>query len=269
MQTVPAFFLAGIRHLASGIILVAYFLLSGQLWPDWRTLGRSVLQGLLLLFISNGLMTRSMKHIDSGLAAIVAALIPLWIALFSRWLIPAARFSPLFWTGLALGFGGVLLIFREHLADMEQPGFALGILAAVSATLIWAAGSVLVSRQHQDIPPLFNAGLQMLCSGVVLVPLCIATGNSVSLMQIPQSAWISILYLVFIGTLLSYTAYIYTMANLPPAKASVYAYINPLVAVILGCVVLHEKLNAGIGSGTVVTLAGVYLVHRSGKQKTY
>jgi drug/metabolite transporter (DMT)-like permease len=109
---------------------------------------------------------------------------------------------------------------------------------------------------------LFNVGLQMLIAGIVLLIICAATGKYVNLVDAGSAAWISLIYLITFGSLLAYSAYVFAVSKLPTTLVSIYAYINPIVAVGLGWLLLHEKLNANMLLGTLITLAGVFLVNR-------
>jgi drug/metabolite transporter (DMT)-like permease len=266
---IPGMYLAGIRNLTAGTLLVGFFLIKGHRLPVRPLLFQIALQGFFMLAIGNGLMTWAMQFITSGLAAILGALVPLLMAVFSLIMLKNSRFTRPLLVGLFLGFLGIGAIFYEYLNDLLNPKFSFGILLCLIATSSWAFGSVFTARNSQrsasaNLPrpnPLFSAGIQMFTAGVLLTTISFLTGHTVSLADVPNAALYSLLYLIGIGSLLSYVAYLYTLSRLPPSQVSVYAYINPVVAVILGYLVLDEKLNLNVGVGVAITLAGVFLVN--------
>ena len=222
---------------------------------------------LLLLCIANGSLTWSLQYISSGLAAIIAALVPLFIALFSVWLSECAKITRWMMTGLLIGFLGVLTIFYDYLDLLKNTSFVTGISLAFISTLAWSFGTVYTSKQKTSIPVLFNVGLQMLAGGSVMLVLCFVSGQYINLVNATNSAWYALLYLIFFGSLLAYSAYVIAFTKLPSTLASIYAYINPLVAIVFGWLLLQEKMNVHMIFGTLITLAGIYLVKREFKKQ--
>jgi drug/metabolite transporter (DMT)-like permease len=209
--------------------------------------------------LSNGLVTLGLKYISSGLGAIIGAVFPLWIVIFSA--IKGERLPLQAIAGILLGFGGVCIIFYDHLQDFFNADFRLGIFFSLAGGISWAVGSMYTQKKAASFNPYFSLGFQMLISGIVLSGIAQVDGMAIAYTAIPANAWWAILYLVIIGSVLTFAAYIYTLQHLPMALASVYAYINPVVAVLLGAFVLHEPLNGYIAVGGAVTIAGVYLVN--------
>lgn len=267
-QQMPGLFISGIRQFLSGLILVSYFLLKGRQLPNWDVLRRISIQSIFLLCIANGLLTWSVEYISGGLAAIIAALVPLFIALFTVWLSKCSRISRWMVIGLVVGFAGVLIIFYDYLGQMQSKSFLFGVLLALLSTLSWSFGTVYTSKQKPPVDILFNVGLQMLIAGILVLLICGITGKYISLTDIGQDSWLAILYLVVFGSLVAYSAYVFVISKLPPTQVSIYAYINPVVAVIIGWLLLSEKMNVNMIIGTIVTLSGVYLVNREFKKNT-
>jgi drug/metabolite transporter (DMT)-like permease len=265
-QHMPGFFIAGMRQFLSGIILVSFFLLKGHSLPGWKILKRISIQGIFLLCIANGLLTWSVEYISGGLAAIIAALVPLFIALFTVWLSKSARITNWMIVGLIVGFAGVLIIFYDYLAQMSNGSFVLGVVLAIVSVLSWSYGTVYTSKQKPPIDILFSVGLQMLIAGVIMLVVCGITGKYVNLAQAGRESWMALAYLIVFGSLLAYSAYVFAISKLPPTLVSVYAYINPIVAVALGWLLLSEKMNAHMILGTLITIGGVYLVNREFKK---
>jgi drug/metabolite transporter (DMT)-like permease len=222
----------------------------------------------LLLCISQGLLTWALEFIDSGLAAIIAGLVPLFVALFSILLLRFARFTPLMVTGLLIGFGGIVTIFYEHFSQLLNSRYAFGIGLSLIATISWSFGTVFSSRYKPETDILFSVGLQMLIAGSLVLLVCGFSGKYVNLVKVDDSALWSLAYLVLVGSLLTYSAYVFAVSKLPPTQVSVYAYINPIVAIFLGWLVLQERMSINVITGTLITLGGVWLVNREFRKQT-
>lgn len=262
----PAIQLCAIRQLFGGTVYLIYFIVARHPWPKGKQWGTILMLSFLNFMLSNGLSTWGVKYISSGLGAIIGAIFPLWmviIALFDGKRLPQKEIL-----GLVLGFGGVCIIFYDHLQDFMNADFRFGIIISVIATMSWALGSLYTKKHAANFNPYFSLGLQMLISSAALFGVSSATGNTVSLADIPASSWGAIAYLVIIGSLLTFIAYIYSLQRLPTSLASLYAYVNPVVAVLLGAVIFHEKLNIYIAIGGAVTITGVYLVNEAFRKQT-
>lgn len=253
--------LAGIRQGTAGFLLTAFFLLRGYKLPERIVLSKLFVIGVLMLCGSNGLFTWAMQYIPSGLGAIIAATVPIWITIFSYFLVQRTKFSVQLILGMIIGFAGIGGIFYNYLSSLLNPDFRFGIMLSVLACMFWSLGSVLTAKWALGINYLYGAGFQMLFSGVVM--LLIATlgmGQQLHAGSFTLELWESLLYLILIGSLLSYSAYVFALNNLPPSLVGIYAYINPIVAVLLGWMLLKEKLTWTMGLFCLVTLAGVFLV---------
>lgn len=268
-QHMPGLFVSGIRQFVSGAILVSFFLIKGHQVPGWSILKKISVQSIFLLCIANGLLTWSVEYISGGLAAIIAALVPLFIAMFTVWLSKCAKITKWMIAGLIIGFAGVLTIFYDYLGQLRSQTFVFGVVLALLSTLSWSFGTVYTSTQKPPIDILFNVGLQMLIAGIVVLSVCAITGKYVNLAYAGRDSLLALSYLVVFGSLVAYSAYVFVIGKLPPTQVSVYAYINPVVAVVLGWLLLSEKMNGNMIIGTIVTLCGVYLVNREFKKVKY
>lgn len=262
VQHMPALQMAGIRQTIAGILYVGFFLIKGYALPKGKEWIPVLILSFLNFLLSNGLSTWGVKFISSGLGAIIGAIFPLWlvvIGLFtSKGKMPAKALI-----GLLLGFAGVCVIFYEHMKDFLNPDFIFGIVVSVAATWTWAFGTLYTKQQAAHFNPYFSLGLQMLISGVTLIGITSATGNAVPLASIPIQSWEAIGYLVFFGSVIAFISYIYALQNLPMEQVSLYAYFNPIVAVICGWFVFNEKLTFFIILGISITLIGVRLVNQA------
>ncbi len=260
----PGLQMASIRQIIAGLCYVIFFLSKGVKLPKGKEWAPVLVLSLLNFAMSNGLSTWGIQYISAGLGAIMGAIFPLWlvvIGLFSsKEKLPQKAIM-----GLVLGFGGVCIIFYDHLHDFLNADFRKGIILSLIATWTWAFGTLYTKKQAANFNPYFSLGLQMLISGIALFTVSHGTGNAISLMQIPWQSWASIAYLVVFGSLLAFIAYLYALQNLPTEQASVYAYVNPMVAVLCGWIVFNEKITVFIGVGGLVALLGVYFVNKAFK----
>jgi drug/metabolite transporter (DMT)-like permease len=261
VKHMPALQLAAIRQFIGGFIYIAFFLFKKTPWPkgkQWKTI---FILSIVNFVLSNGLSTWGVKYISSGLGAIIGAIVPLWIVIITFF--RGERLARLTVMGLIVSFGGICVIFYDHLSDFMIPDFRFGIILSLIATLTWAFGSLYTKKKAASFNPYFSLGLQMFISSILLFAYNGATGTSVSLTAIPAISWWSIAYLVVFGSVLTFIAFIYALQNLPAEISSVYAYINPIIAVLLGAAIFGETLNAAIAIGGGVTLFGLYLVNYS------
>jgi len=266
VKYMPALQLCAIRQLLGGFVYLIYFIVTRQPWPKGKQWGTILVLSFLNFMLSNGLATWGVQYISSGLGAIIGAIFPLWMVIIA--MVDGDRMPQKAVLGMVLGFGGVCIIFYDHLKDFLSPDFRFGIAISVGATISWAMGSLYTKKHAANFNPYFSLGLQMLISSAALFGVSGATGKVVNISAIPMNAWFAILYLVIIGSLLTFIAYIYSLQRLPTSVASLYAYINPVVAVLLGALIFHEKLNMYVAVGGAVTIAGVYLVNDTFKKKT-
>jgi drug/metabolite transporter (DMT)-like permease len=261
VKHMPALQLAAIRQFIGGFLYVAFFLFKKTPWPKGKQWRAILILSLLNFVFSNGLSTWGVKYISSGLGAIIGSMVPIWIVIISFF--KGERITRLAVLGILICFGGVCIIFYEHLLDFIKPDFQFGILLSIIATITWAFGTLYTKKKAASFNPYFSLGLQMTLSSIFLFILSSATGTNISLAEIPANSWWSIGYLVVVGSVLTFIAFIYALQNLPTALSSVYAYINPIVAVLLGAIIFGESLTAAIAVGGGITLCGLYMVNYS------
>jgi drug/metabolite transporter (DMT)-like permease len=263
----PGLQLAGFRQLLAGSVYIIYFIATGAKWPkgrEWYVIG---VLSFLNILCSNGLTTWGVQYISAGLGSIIAATFPLWMVLIgmftSRDRIPSAALK-----GFLLGFGGICVIFYEHLGDFLNPEFLFGIAISFTASWMWALGTIFTKKEAKDFDPYFSLGLQMFLAGAVLLPVSYLTGASIPVNESPWQSWTAIAYLVVFGSVVAFAAYLYSLQRLSMELMSIYAYINPIVAVILGSIFFSEKLTLFIISGGAITLYGVWMISHSLRKDT-
>lgn len=263
----PALQLAGIRQFVAGFLFVGFFLLKGLRLPRGKEWLPILVLSFLNFIVANGLSTWGVKYIGAGLGSIIGAIFPLWLVLIG-WVSSGTRLKRKAYVGLLTGFAGICIIFYEHLHNFLKPEFRFGIAISILATWSWAFGTLYTKKQAAYFNPYFGLGLQMLLAGVFLLAVSFFTGQSVAVMNIPWQAWGAIAYLVAVGSIVTFVAYLYALQNLPTEQVSIYAYINPIVAVLIGALLFSEVLTVFIIAGVLITLYGVYLVKKSVKAIT-
>jgi drug/metabolite transporter (DMT)-like permease len=263
----PALQLAGIRQFLGGICYVLFFVWKKTPLPRGKQWIPILILSFLNFMLSNGLSTWGVKYISAGLGSIIGAIFPLWLLIIGMTASKTKTNKRAIW-GLVLGFAGICVIFYEHLSDFLVPDFRFGILLSLISTWSWAFGTIYTKKHAVHFNPYFALGLQMVISGVFLFGLSHASGNAISIAAIPWQSWTAIVYLVVFGSVISFIAYLYALQNLPTQQVSIYAYINPIVAVLLGAILFSEVLTPFIIAGVLITLYGVYLVNRAAVKVT-
>ena len=254
MEGFPPFRMASLRFLIAGVVMLVIARLRGERLPTFRQWRNALAIGTLLLACGNGGVALAEQTVSSGLAALMVACVPLWMALFAglwgRW--PVTKD----WIALALGFGGI--VFLNLGSELRGSLGGVGIL--MFATAAWAFGS-LWSRQL-DLPKgTMAAGAQMLAAGCVLISLSLFRGEHLAAVVPGRAIW-ALAFLVVFGSLVAYTAYLYLLARVRPTVASSYAYVNPVVALVLGAALGGERLPSALLVSVPLILAAVVLVLR-------
>src|ERR1043166_861555 len=245
IETIPPFLMAGARFLLAGIIMYAIAWSQGigkSTWANWRT---SLIIGACLLLGGNGGVTISEKYIDTGLAALIVAIVPIYMVLlgWATGMIP--RPGPIIWLAFAGGFLGVGILFGPalHFPSNHGPNPTIGISILLVTSFIWSAGSLYSRHSKHAASPFLTAAQQMICGGFLLLVAGAVTGElpQLHLNSISMSSLVAFIYLVLIGAVVGYTAYIWLLRHCDPAKVATYAYVNPIVAVLLGTLFAGEK----------------------------
>jgi drug/metabolite transporter (DMT)-like permease len=267
VKHMPALQLSGLRHFIGGGIYVIFFIAKKIPFPTKKQFIRILWMSVVMFVISNGFSVISVVYIPSGLGAVIGAMTPLWLVIFSLITIRGTIFNATTMIGMILGFGGIVVVFYDYLEEMMGSDFPLGIFFGVVASMTWAIGTLLTAKHSKDMDPYVSLGWQMLVSGVILTGLSYATGQHKDVFTISSEGWYAILYLVIVGSIIAFTAFVYALKRLPAAQVSVHSYINPIVAILIGYSMHNEKLTKFVVIGTLVTLVGVYLVNTGFKRK--
>ena len=258
----PAFLFAGIRQLSAGIILMlAAFAANKKV--DWNRehILRNALIGGLMITMGNGLVTWGEKYIPSGVAALICSMMPIMAVLFNLFSSKRERFNATIIFGMLLGTLGVALIFKDNITDLTNTAYVLGMIATLIATTSWAAGSLISKKNTNQTNPMFNSGMQLFFGGVFLFMFSPFVDDYHNIDYANGSALLSLAYLIVFGSVLAYAAYNFTLSVLPVGVVTLYAYVNPLVAVIMGYLFMKEPLNIYTVFAFLTIAIGVYLVN--------
>lgn len=264
VEEIPPALFAGSRFFLAGVILGFVARLAGQTFPptrrEWRDLA---VAGIFLIALGNGLLTWSERFIGAGIASLVLGAVPLLTATIDT-LVPGGRpLRPLGWAGLAVGFAGIGLLVGPDLAR-EAAGSAntTGLLGLLAAGTFWSAGMVYGKRRPARGGLLATVSIQMMAGGGVLLVVALATGEVGRASLTPKGVKI-LLYLLFVGAILGFIAYGYLLRSWPVSRVSTYGYVNPVVAVFLGWLLLDEVFTTRTAVAATVILSGVALVNFS------
>jgi len=264
---IPALQMAYIRQFFGGMFFVCFFMFYKKLsFPTRKEFLWLLVMALLMFVMANGLSTWSLQFIPTGLSALVGALYPLSVVIIEMVFYRNRSMTILTFIGLLLGITGIGIVFYENAFQQHGNGFIFGVALSVVAMLSWSVGSIFITRNKMKLNPYYATGWQMLISSFILFIIAETTQPTIAFSKISPTVWGVIAYLVLAGSLLAFIAFIYSMKKLPPAVSSLYAYINPLVAMVTAAIVLNEKLTIYILWGALVTLAGVFLVNYSIKR---
>ncbi|HJQ34481.1 MAG TPA: EamA family transporter [Pyrinomonadaceae bacterium] len=266
LETFQPTLFAGLRFLIAGAVL--FFVMGWQrnvrlpAGREWFDLG---VVGLMLLGVGNGAVVWAEKWVPSGMAALLVATSPFWAAALERVQKDGERVGVRGLLGMAVGFGGLALLVGPQLFGTELNGkYALGVGIIQVGCFFWQAGSVYAKRRPTGVSPLMASAVQMLWAGVALTLAGTLAGEWGGMRFSARSAG-AVLYLVVFGSIVAYSAYMYAIQKLPLSLVSTYSYVNPLVALVLGWLILSEPLGWREGGAALVILLGVALVKTSPK----
>ena len=261
----PPTLFAGIRFLVAGSLMLAFSVYKGLKLPiDFSEVRKISIVGLFLLLGGNGCVVWAETRINSGVASLLVATVPLFMALIELVLPNRPKLNLKGWSGLLIGFGGVALLVFSN--STEASVDILGIILLLIGAFSWAMGSVYSKSFKASSSIIPNIAIQMLAGGLGLFIVGTSFGELFKI-HITSKGMGSILYLIFFGSIVGYSCYFYILEKWPTAKAGTYAYVNPLVAVLLGALILNEPISIDVIMSTVVILSGVILVQTS-KTKT-
>jgi drug/metabolite transporter (DMT)-like permease len=262
IETLPPFLMAGARFLIAGSIVFLWRAARGAPRPTAREWQGAAVAGLLMLCGGNGAVVWSEQHVPSGVVALIVAVVPLWMVLLD-WLwqrnaAPTRRVLG----GVLLGFGGIALLIGPDALAGASSATALALVAPVLGSLSWAIGSLYARRVTPPGKPFQAIAMQMLAGGAGLLLLGLVTGEASALdpATVSTRSLLATLYLVAFGSIVAYSAYVWLLGHVEAAQVATYAYVNPIVAVLLGWAFAREPLSLRMLIASVVIVAGVAMI---------
>ncbi len=262
IETMPPFLMAGIRFLIAGTLLYMISRATGATKPTRKEWQGSSIVGALLLLGGNGLVGLAEKTVPSGVASLLIATVPLWILLLT-WVFEGGKKPHIgVVTGVAMGLVGIfVLVFQPNSASSEKIDF-MGVGLLIVASLSWSIGSLYSRKALQNKHPLMSTAMQMLSGGALLSIFAYLVGDwhGFTLSQVSMSSLVAFAYLIVFGSIVGYSAYVWLLKNAQPSWVSTYAFVNPVVAVLLGWQIAGETLTKSAIVAACIIIPSVVLI---------
>jgi drug/metabolite transporter (DMT)-like permease len=263
----PPFLLGGIRFVIAGLIMMLWAIWKKENLLDWESIKLSAVTGFLILFIGNGIVIFVEQYVGSAWVAIIIAAAPLWYVVYDKPHWKENFESKSILTGLFLGLIGIFLLFLPNISSAyktdHNPYERVALFALIIGSMSWVIGSLYAKYKKTQAPASVNTGWQMFFAGIYFFIGAGFTGEfkTFQLSAVPKEAWYSISYLVIFGSILAYSCFVWLMEVRSPAQVSTYAYVNPVVAVLLGVFLNAEHVNSLQIGGLFIILFSVLLVN--------
>ncbi len=267
IKDIPPFLMSSIRFLTAGLLLYGWCIYKKERRASPKDWKKNSLCGVLLLFGGTVSVTWSEQYIPSSVAAIIVAAVPLWFVMLDKKHWNFYFSSKFIIAGLAIGFIGVLVLtgFDKHsiTGSLDMKYQLMGILVIVGGGIAWAIGSLYSKYYPSGTSLLMSATIQLIAAGVLCFVVSLFSGEwkEFSFGQVSLQAWMGLLYLIIMGSLVAYLSYLYLLAKKPPALVSSYVYVNPVVAILLGAAVAGEQITLVKTLAIFLILSGVILVN--------
>jgi len=264
VMDIPPFLFAALRLGIAGILLTAIAMITMKAsLPSKDIIIKQAIAGFLLFTLGNGLIGVAELYVSSGITAIICSMIPIWVTLINLGSSEDERPTLPVFLGLAIGLSGIVLMFGDSVNEFSNSKYVWSIVLIFVANMGWSFGSVWIKKQNAKTQSntFVNAGLQMFFGGIFLLTASPIFDDYNTLNWTSSSLW-ALAYLIIFGSVIAFACFSYALKKLPVTIVSLYAYINPIVAVLLGTVVLNEKFNLRIAVAMLVTVAGIYIVNK-------
>jgi drug/metabolite transporter (DMT)-like permease len=261
LETIPPFLMGGIRYTTSGLVLAAWLLARGRRLPATREWGRLVVLGFFMLMLGNGGVVWGEQFVPSGLTAVLIGTSPFWMVSVDAMLTGGRQLHAREWVGLSIGFAGIVLLVWPDITagGMVGRNFGMGVVAIQVACAGWAVGSAYTRRHVMPKDVMGAAALQMFFGGLFMLAAATISGEWPDL-AFNSRTTAALVYLTLVGALIAFAAYSYALKHLDMAIVSLYSYVNPIIAVALGSLILGEPFNARMAVAIAIIAAGVMVV---------
>lgn len=257
----PPMLFAGLRWIVAGFILIVLLNLRGNPLPAFKDIKHLAVVGIALIGVANGLVVVAEQWIPSGLTALLISTLPFWMVGLESIFPKGPKINAYIISGLLMGSIGVVIIFAKDLEILIDLNTFIGVLCLLGAVISWSLGSIYSKYTPLKIHPMMGASVQMLIAGALQTLLGLILGEQNSF-QFTHDSFLAFAYLVVFGSIFGYASYIYAISHLPLSLVSTYAYINPVIALLLGWYILNEQLTIFVLAATILILVGVGLVKR-------
>ena len=262
VETIPAWFVAGIRQFLAGIIMLMILLYRKEFkWIGWKNLGYQIIFSTLMLVIANGMTTVAEETVTSSLASLMSACSPIAVFLGSV-AFGLQKFSFRALLGIILCFSGILFIFWDGLNDLSNPDYLMGIIFLFAAILGWASGTIFTKKlnlQSKNIT--LNLFYQFIFAGVVQLCFAFLFSESYNFDNWSVKSISAMLYLAVFGSVAAFFAFHYALTKISPVQVSILAYINTIISIFLSWLILDEKISAKFIIAAVLIIAGVFIIN--------
>lgn len=262
VETIPPWFVAGIRQLIAAGLLLIILLFSKQLkWIGWKNFRIQIIFSILMLIVANGMTTVAEEHLSSSLASLISATSPILVFIGSIFFgLQKFTYRSLF--GILMGFSGILLIFKDGFQDLLDPDYRMGVIFIFIAICGWTLGSILTKKmklQHQNIS--LNLFYQFAFAGVAQIALAFIVSKEIDVATWSYKSMAATVYLAVFGSVAAYFAFHFALKKISPTQISLLSYVNTIIAIFLGWLVLDEKITAAFITATVLIICGVFITN--------
>ena len=270
VREVPPFLLAGMRFLVAGLILYAWMRASGKRSPSLREWGAASLLAVLIFVFDYGLLFWAERRVPSGIAAVLLATIPVFMTISEIVILRTQRLSARLAVALLAGLGGVAVLVSRSVSFGQAPIDAAGACALIVAAISWSVASALTRKLPLPPAKVMSSAAQMLAGGVLLMLAAGLLGEfrGFRIQAVSRSAWFALAYLIVAGSIVAFTAYVWLIHHESPTRVGTYAYVNPVVAVLVGYFLGGEAIGPRTMVGTILVLVGVVVMTTATAKRT-
>lgn len=262
VETIPPWFVAGIRQFIAGIILLVILLFSRKLkWIGWKNFGNQMVLAFLMLIVANGMTTVAEKYLTSSLASLISSTSPLAVFILSI-AFSMQKFSIRGLVGVLLGFSGILLIFKDGLQDLLSPEYRMGVIYMFIAISGWAFGTIF-TKKINHIPQNISLNLfyQFSFAGIIQIIFGFISAGSPDVESWSAVSILATVYLAIFGSVVAFFAFHFALKTISPTQISILSYVNTIIAISLGWLILNEPISITFITATVLIICGVFITN--------
>ncbi|KIA88208.1 DMT family transporter [Kaistella jeonii] len=262
VETIPPWFVAGIRQFLAGIILLLVLLFSKKLkWIGWKNFLNQIILASLMLIVANGMTTVAEKHLTSSLASLISSTSPLLVFLLSI-IFSMQKFSIRGLVGVLIGFSGILLIFKDGLEDLLNLEYRMGIIFMFIAIFGWAFGTIFSKKSHQQPQNIsLNLFYQFSFAGIVQIIFGFLFSDQINFAMWSFKSMFATVYLAIFGSVIAFFAFHFALKKITPTQISILSYVNTIIAIFLGWLILDEPISFTFIMATVLIICGVFITN--------